>query len=297
MRDLAALGINVNPHGPAEQRVPCPQCSRGKRDDALGVNIETGVYHCFRCGWKGCAGGESGAPAARGIQRLNDPGVAERKRQRLRATWSETVPLNHPKARAVRRYLEARALGDVLHNPPKVLRAHPGLSYWDATRDMGTFPAMVALFHGAAGSPVTLHVTYLRSDGCAKAPVPSPKKILGVPVRGATRGGAIHLYEPSEGVLGLAEGIETALSLRLIENVPVWAAFCADNLARVRLPGDLRELHISVDQDESGKGQQVAIDLARRVYQFNRRAKVSCVTPDLPGCNDLNDELMRRRAS
>jgi putative DNA primase/helicase len=136
-----------------------------------------------------------------------------RGRERLRRTWKETLPLAHPKAHAVRSYLESRALGEILKRSPTVLRAHARLTYWDGTREFGTYPAMVALFHGASGQPVTLRVTYLRSDGCAKASVPSPKKILGVPVHGATRGGAIHLYEPRDGKLGLCEGIESALRL------------------------------------------------------------------------------------
>jgi hypothetical protein len=47
MIDLAAVGIIANPRGMAEQRVPCPHCDRGKRDDALGVNVETGGRTMF----------------------------------------------------------------------------------------------------------------------------------------------------------------------------------------------------------------------------------------------------------
>lgn len=230
----------------------------------------------------------------RPIARIDDPAIAARKRDRLRQTWRESVPLTHERARAVRAYLQSRALGDVLKRPPTVLRAHPGLTYWDGVNDLGRYPAMLALFHGAAGEPVTIHATYLRSDGCAKASVPSPKKILGVPVRGATRGGAIHLYDPRNGKIGISEGIESALSLHLLQGIPAWASFCADNLARVQLPRDLRELHIGIDLDQSGKGEQVAQALAARVRKGNRKIKVWFVKPDLEGPGDLNDELRRR---
>jgi hypothetical protein len=290
MTTLVDLGITVRARGRAEQRVACPRCDHGSRDDALGINIESGVYHCFRCGWKGRAGGELVAP----IRRVNDPEVAARKRERLRATWRETVALDHPKARAVRAYLQARGLGEILRAPPHPLRAHPELEYWDRTRSLGRFPTMVALFHGAAGEPVTLHATYLRADGCAKAPVPAPKKILGVPQRGATKGGAIRLYEPRAGVLGIAEGIETALSLHLIKKIPVWASYCADNLERIRLPEGLRQLLIGVDLDESGKGRAVAEALAQRVMRWSPRTRVVYITPELDGPGDLNDELRKR---
>ena len=258
----------------------------------MGVNIETGAFHCFRCGYKGRAGGDITAP--RLPMRIDDPAVQERKRERLRQTWKRSVPLNHVDARAVRNYLESRALGEILKAPPAVLRAHRSLPYWDGSKDLGTYPAMVALFHGANGQPVTLHVTYLRSDGCAKASVRAPKKILGVPVKGATKGGAIHLYEPRGGVLGLCEGIESALSMHLLQMLPVWSSFCADNLERAHLPACLRELHVGIDVDKSGKGEQVAQALSKRVRKFSPRTKCFIVTPEVEGTGDLNDELRRR---
>jgi putative DNA primase/helicase len=290
MTEFADLGVRLT--GPREQRLACPQCGKGPRDDALGVNLEDGRFHCFRCGWKGRAGSEGKAP--RPIARIDDPSRTERKRERLRRTWREAVALSHPGAHAVRRYLEARALGEVLKNPPQVLRAHPALEYWDGTRSLGQFPAMVALFHSAAGEPVTLHATYLRADGCVKAPVPSPKKILGVPHRGATKGGAVRLFNASGHTLGVAEGIESALSLHIIRQIPVWASFCADNLERIRLPEKLRKLEIGVDLDESGKGQAVAETLARRVMRWSPRTRVVYIKPELDGPGDLNDELRRR---
>lgn len=290
MSSFDSLGIAIRQNGRMEQRPPCPWCGN---KTGFGVNIETGVYHCFACQQKGRVGGES-AEHVRPIARINDPDVARRKRERLRATWGEAVPLTDAKAHAVRAYLQARALGEVLKSAPKVLRAHPSLEYWDGSRSLGRFPAMVALFHGAAGSPVTLHVTYLRSDGCVKASVPSPKKILGVPQAGATKGGAIRLFEARGNVLGVAEGIESALSLYLIRKVPVWASFCADNLERIRLPEGLRRLEIGVDLDASGKGQAVAAALAKRVMQWSRRTKVVYIKPELDGPGDLNDELRRR---
>ncbi len=290
--NFSDVGIIVDPAGRTEQRVRCPHCSQRERDGVLGVNIDSGAFHCFRCGWKGRAGGANTEP--RPLARLDDPAIADRKRERLRQTWKQTLPLTHVKASAVRTYLEARALGEILKSPPSVLRAHPSLEYWDGTQSLGRFPAMVGLFHGAAGAPVTLHVTYLRNDGYTKAGVPSPKKILGVPVRGSTKGGAIRLHEPRRGVLGVAEGIESALSLHLLKGFPVWAAFCACNLEHLRLPDDLSELHIGIDVDESGKGEAVAKALADRVLKWRRHPKITIWRPDVPGFGDLNDELRRR---
>jgi putative DNA primase/helicase len=286
---FAELGIEVRTHGSNEQRPPCPECGDV---GAFSVDIRGGRYNCFKCGFKGRAGDETGYTP---ITRINDPAVAERKRERLRRTVKETVSLSHPDARAHRAYLESRALGEILNAPPPILRAHPGLEYWDGGKSWGKYPAMVALFHGANGQAVTLHVTYLRFDGCAKANVPSPKKILGVPIKGSTKGGAIHLYEPRAGILGIAEGIESALSMHLLQKIPVWSSYCADNLQRAHLPRNLGELYIGVDIDANGKGEQVAQSLAKRVAKFSPHTKTFIVLPEVDGTGDLNDELRRRR--
>jgi Toprim domain len=294
MTTLAELGIVIREQGATEQRVPCPRCDHGANDQALGVNIETGAFHCFRCGWKGRAGGVSSVPTDT-VRRIDDPAVAERKRERLRRTWKQCVPLNHADARPVQTYLTSRALGEILKSPPKVLRAHPGLEYWDRSKSLGRYPAMVALYQASDDHPVTLHVTWLRSDGCAKAAVPVPKKTLSVPKAGATKGGAIRLYAPRNGVLGIAEGIESALSLHLIRGIPVWSARCADNLEHIRLPVNLRRLEIGVDLDASGKGRQVAEALAERMRKLSPGTKCYLVMPEVEGPGDLNDELRKRR--
>ena len=53
MIDFAAFSIPINTNGLSQQRVRCTQCGRGPRDRTLGVNLESGIYHCFRCSWSG----------------------------------------------------------------------------------------------------------------------------------------------------------------------------------------------------------------------------------------------------
>jgi phage/plasmid primase-like uncharacterized protein len=68
------------------------------------------------------------------------------------------------------------------------------------------------------GEPCGVHRTFLRADGSGKAPVDKPKMMLG-------RAGVIRLAEPAAEGLGLAEGIETALSvMQAIGWSPIWAA-------------------------------------------------------------------------
>ena len=73
----------------------------------------------------------------------------------------------------------------------------------------------------AQGERASLHRTYLdRYSG--KAQVAEPRKMLGSMPTGA----AVRLMEHAD-VLGIAEGIETALSASALFNVPCWAALTA----------------------------------------------------------------------
>lgn len=53
---LSRHGMSARPSGNDEIRVCCPFCpDRGRSPDdeyALGVNVHTGIGHCFRCGWR-----------------------------------------------------------------------------------------------------------------------------------------------------------------------------------------------------------------------------------------------------
>lgn len=53
-----SLGVEIKSDR-AEQKVKCPECARiGKtniNDTCLSININTGLYNCHKCGFKGCA--------------------------------------------------------------------------------------------------------------------------------------------------------------------------------------------------------------------------------------------------
>jgi putative DNA primase/helicase len=129
------------------------------------------------------------------------------------------------------------------------------------------------------GRVVTLHRTYITEDG-HKAPVESGKKLMGVP-QGSCSGAAIRLSAASDELV-LAEGIETALALSLMLDVPAWACISAHGLETVVIPDTVRRVHIGADNDGSGTGQKAARQLARRLWRAGWH-DIEIHTPDTTG--------------
>jgi putative DNA primase/helicase len=148
-----------------------------------------------------------------------------------------------------------------------------------------TWPAMLGIFVGVDGIPSGLHRTYLTENG-RKAPVVSAKLSLGPLIDG----GAVRLA-PVAPVLGIAEGIETALAASLLFRVPCWAALNANRLAVWEPPEGVREVVIFGDNDVSFTGQTAAFDLEARLAD---RMATRIEIPHQEG-TDWNDVLTAKR--
>ena len=87
-----------------------------------------------------------------------------------------------------------------------------------------------------------------------KAPVTAVKKITS----GTTNGAVVQLGRPVR-VLGIAEGVETALAAGEWFHMPVWAAIGAENLANFEaVPESVMRLVIFGDNDRNFVGQEAA---------------------------------------
>jgi putative DNA primase/helicase len=83
-----------------------------------------------------------------------------------------------------------------------------------------------------------------------KIPVGNRKGIT----HGVLRGGAVQLTPVGDsGELGLAEGVETALSATQLFGIPCWATLGAERLHQIELPSSVRRLHLFVDNDDAGR--------------------------------------------
>jgi putative DNA primase/helicase len=261
-------------------RVECPACGRGPRDRTLGVTVGrdgNAVAHCFRCSLvQSRAGGARSAPSLRAAR--NDP---HRKHQVLseygRAMWQQCVSSHAPLSRS---YLEAR--GCVLPPEDGDLRFYPALRHPSGYAG----PALVALVTDAAtGEPLTLHRTWVRADG-SKAPVNAPRMLLGGHRK---KGGVIRLFPGApHSALGIAEGVETALTLAHAVR-PVWATVDAGNMGTLPVIPCVGALVIGVDHDPAG--MKAARMCAARWSAGGREVRL--VVPPAPG-SDLNDFIRSR---
>lgn len=286
----ADFGIELrHPDRLGEQRAACPQCAKGPRDDALAVKVDPdgATWYCHRCEWKGSTAGQSFDPVLRRVDTASIQQEQDRARERLRRLWAESEPLDLRRHEIARRYLESRGLGALLNDPPAELRFHQALAYFDgsARRLLGCYPAILAAVRGPDGHVMTLHRTYLAADGAGKAAVPSPRKVCPPWRKNGLRAAAVRLYAATER-LALAEGIETALAVRLASGWPVWSCVSAHGLASVELPDPVRSVLIAADYDRAGlDGAQT---LAQRLRAQGRCVRVA--VPDEPG-QDFNDLL------
>jgi putative DNA primase/helicase len=113
-----------------------------------------------------------------------------------------------------------------------------------------TAPAMVSIMRDIiTGQPTGVHRTALADDGSAKRAMPNgmPAKMM----LGRAKGAAVMLSHFAP-VMGIAEGIETALSAQKLFGMPVWACMSAQGVAGFPAIHGLDHLTIFSDHDEAG---------------------------------------------
>lgn len=203
----------------------------------------------------------------------------ERLRQSLNRVWNESLPISNRDAEPARLYLARRGISI---SPPEALRFHPALAYYEGEKRIGEFPAIIGLVSGAQGDPVTIHRTYLTSDG-QKAPVESPKKLMAYPKDRKIVGGAIRLSDAQSQVMVVAEGLETSLAVMEGTGLPVWCAINALLLANFVPRGAVKRVLVFADKDRptdqhpKGHGQEAAKQLVQRLWGMGIQA--SAIVP------------------
>lgn len=144
---------------------------------------------------------------------------------------------------------------------------------------------MIALISDVDGKPVNVHLTALTRDGKKNEAANPIKRVMAGKL---PEGCAIRIWDAAP-VMGIAEGIETAMAAAIMFKMPVWAAINGSLLAKWVPPEMARTIHIFGDNDLNFTGQSKAFALANRIsVQFEREVVVRI--PDIIG-QDWNDVL------
>ena len=260
----------------------CPAHDDRSPSLAIGLGQHAILFHCFA----GCSSTDILAAFARvGIEarELFDgsgeaitPVVREEgpDRNALRL-WRKAEILPDTLAD---RYLAARAI--TLRSSELRFHARTPLGKKPETRFL---PAMLAAVRTDEGI-IAVHRTFLDRKAAALARFDQPKRALG-----SLGGGAVRLAGPRAGRLGLAEGIESALSAHQLFGIPCWATLGNERFGLVTVPESVRELHLFIDADAGGI---VAEERARAAYALEGR-RIVTRRPQTEGY-DWNDVLTRR---
>jgi putative DNA primase/helicase len=154
----------------------------------------------------------------------------------------------------VRQYLIGRNL-----KPCKGIKS-ARVDYYEEGVLQGDYECMVCPIQNKKGDVISYHITYLKN--AKKAPVTSPKKML--PPTENMHGSAIRLTDVYP-LIGLAEGIETALAVMEIYKMPCWAASSASMMETFQPPEGVTGVLIYADNDANFTGQRAAYALANRL--------------------------------
>lgn len=122
------------------------------------------------------------------------------------------------------------------------------------------FPALLGAIRDAEGQLLTLQRIYLNALG-QKAAVAHPKKLMPFPKSRQLTGDVIPLGRPEEGVLGIAEGLETALAVASVTSYPVWSTVNAALMEHFEPPAVGERAANSLKRKLVGKGIQVYVFL------------------------------------
>ncbi|WP_374470302.1 toprim domain-containing protein [Phenylobacterium sp.] len=167
-----------------------------------------------------------------------------------RPSLQRAEPEHRPDPAAVTIWREAVTRGEILgrylagrgiRSTPPTLRQGIHLKFGRIP-----IPCMVAAVQAPSGQVIAVQETLLTWKA-TKAPLTSSRHTTGALGHGAVRLG------PAGPVLGVAEGVETALSAMELSGVTCWASLGGQRLGRIALPSAVREVHIFADADAPGR--------------------------------------------
>ena len=279
---LPTLGVDsrylVNKHG------PCPICDGKDRFRWDDLN-DGGGYICSQCG------GGDGFDLARKVTGKSFREIADQIASIMGSTNTferKPVDMEEERQRNAMRRGWRGSWQPTLEGPVGAYLTTRVGCLWpsEAIRECLSktgHPVMVCKIDDHQGlRAVNLHLTFLTLDG-RKADITPAKKVM----PGKLPPGCAIRLGPIKSVMGVAEGIETAISAAIMYDMPVWACVNGTLLSQWIPPDGVEQVTVFGDNDVNFTGQAKAYILANRLeVQFKRRVNV--MIPPMPG-QDWND--------
>lgn len=226
--------------------------------------------------------------------------------KKLKNAWKEALPISNPKAyKIIKTYLESRGLSV---QPSPIMRLAPSLEYryeydYDEERkrtiyrSAGYFPAILTLMTtNVTAKPMNIHRTYLDPVTFCKLMIKhprtgltlDPKKVMSPVIDGQTVNSVMRLFNPVNGVIGIAEGIETCLAIYQATGLPMWSASNHYGLRYANFNSDIKVVLPFGDFDiPDDKGDRVGVisanTLAERMLEEGRQSEAFIPEFDLTG--------------
>ena len=293
VRILSHHNIELPPEG---KHGPCPACGPGRNSHRFRWNIKNGgfIWACNQCRGgdifsllikTGKATGffnaiEMVERVVGEVPSTDDGGKSSYDHRKLmNDIWAKSEVLTGSDIAC--NYLRARGLD--LKFIPTNIRFNPECYESESKMER---PTLIALVHDRDGKPVTLHRTYLDKDGTKKADIQAPRKLM----KGVTKLNCVNirLCPTKGGLLGVAEGVETALACLELFNIPTWSAINTTLMETWEPPGqpEIKDIVIFGDYDKNYAGHRAACTLANKLYE--RGHNVSVKIPPKPGMDWLD---------
>lgn len=259
---------------------PCPLCGGRDRFRFTDYNGE-GWYYCNQCG------PGDGFDFVEKVTGKPFKEIRDFIMQNAGKVKSETKPSDYlddcfkeqskvwgngkkpPVNGLVDRYLQSRGI-NLMDFQIKNIRQHDG--------------NMIARVTDVNDSGVNIHRTFLTLNG-ENSVIKGEKKLM----RGEVPKGSAIRLSPVEKTLGVAEGIETALSARILFGVPTWSVISTVGMVNWIPPEETETVVIYGDNDQNYAGQAAACALANKLV-VKYKKKVEVRLPPSVGC-DWNDML------
>jgi putative DNA primase/helicase len=243
---------------------PCPNhgSGRGDRNPSLSVTDGDDDRLLLRC-FAGCEFEDI-------VGELRARGLADSDRRERRYTAPRPVPKVEPDRIALDIW---EATGPIHGTIAEEYLQRRGILLTPSTLGHHRCAMVAAVeqpYHGITAIQKTpIRSDFVRGDRMTKGPLGN----------GAVRLGA------AQDIMGIAEGVETALSAMMLTGMSVWAALGGRRLHNVELPAFVRDVHIFTDNDQPGREAAYRASDVHR--ELGRTVKIRRPPPEFKDFNDF----------